>query len=60
MTRWTFADIPSRRGRLAVITGAGRGLGFEIALALAKAGADVVLAGRDDQKGVLAAEKIAA
>jgi NAD(P)-dependent dehydrogenase (short-subunit alcohol dehydrogenase family) len=31
----------------AVITGAGRGIGREIALALAGAGADVVLAGRD-------------
>jgi NAD(P)-dependent dehydrogenase (short-subunit alcohol dehydrogenase family) len=60
MTRWTFGDIPSQRGRLAVVTGAARGLGFEIALALANAGADVVLAGRDEQKGLLAAEKIAA
>jgi NAD(P)-dependent dehydrogenase (short-subunit alcohol dehydrogenase family) len=60
MTRWTVADIPSQRGRLAVVTGAVRGLGFEVALALAKAGADVVLAGRDEQKGLLAAEKIAA
>jgi NAD(P)-dependent dehydrogenase (short-subunit alcohol dehydrogenase family) len=60
MTRWTVADIPSQRGRLAVVTGAARGLGFEIALALAKAGADVVLAGRDEQKNLLAAEKIAA
>jgi NAD(P)-dependent dehydrogenase (short-subunit alcohol dehydrogenase family) len=32
---------------VAVITGAGRGIGREIALALAGAGADVVLAGRD-------------
>jgi NAD(P)-dependent dehydrogenase (short-subunit alcohol dehydrogenase family) len=60
MTRWTFADIPSQRGRLAVVTGASRGLGFEIALALAKAGADVILAARDPENGRLAAEKIAA
>jgi NAD(P)-dependent dehydrogenase (short-subunit alcohol dehydrogenase family) len=32
---------------VAVVTGAGRGLGREIAIALAGAGADVVLAGRD-------------
>lgn len=60
MTRWTVADIQPQQGRRAVVTGASRGLGFEIALALARAGADVVIAGRDKQKGHLAAEKIAA
>jgi gluconate 5-dehydrogenase len=34
-------------GRVALVTGAARGLGFEIARALAKAGARVVLNGRD-------------
>ena len=37
----------SERRPVAVVTGAGRGLGREIALALAEAGGDVVLAGRD-------------
>jgi NAD(P)-dependent dehydrogenase (short-subunit alcohol dehydrogenase family) len=52
------AEIPSQLGRLAVVTGATGGLGYETALALAKAGAEVVLAGRDDRKGASAIEKI--
>jgi NAD(P)-dependent dehydrogenase (short-subunit alcohol dehydrogenase family) len=50
MANWTTADIPPRSGRLAVITGATGGLGFETALALVGAGADVVLTGRNEQK----------
>jgi NAD(P)-dependent dehydrogenase (short-subunit alcohol dehydrogenase family) len=52
------ADIPSQLGRLAVVTGATGGLGYETALALAKAGAEVVLTGRDDRKGASAVERI--
>jgi NAD(P)-dependent dehydrogenase (short-subunit alcohol dehydrogenase family) len=51
MTDWTTADIPSLNGKTAVITGATGGLGYETALALAGAGADVVLTGRNDVKG---------
>jgi NAD(P)-dependent dehydrogenase (short-subunit alcohol dehydrogenase family) len=47
---WTTEDIPSQSGRLAVVTGTG-GLGYETALALAAAGATVVLAGRNERKG---------
>jgi NAD(P)-dependent dehydrogenase (short-subunit alcohol dehydrogenase family) len=52
------AEIPAQLGRLAVVTGATGGLGYEAALALAKAGAEVVLTGRDDRKGASAIEKI--
>jgi NAD(P)-dependent dehydrogenase (short-subunit alcohol dehydrogenase family) len=58
MTDWTIADIPSQAGNTAVITGATGGLGFETALALAGAGATVVLTGRNDAKGRQAIEKI--
>lgn len=51
-------QIPSQLGRTAVVTGATGGLGFETALALAKAGSEVVLTGRDDRKGRSAVEKI--
>lgn len=45
--KWTIGDIPPQDGKLAVVTGANRGLGLEIATALAGAGAHVILAVRD-------------
>ncbi|MFC6447135.1 SDR family oxidoreductase [Shinella zoogloeoides] len=42
----TILDRFSQKGRVALVTGAARGLGFEIANALAEAGAHVVLTGR--------------
>ena len=36
--------------RLALVTGANRGIGFEIALALARQGCDLVITGRDEKK----------
>lgn len=51
--------MPSQRGRSAVITGAG-GLGYETALALAQAGAEVILAGRSPEKGAQAMAEIRA
>ena len=53
-----MAEIPSQLGKTAVVTGATGGLGFETALALAKAGSEVILTGRDDRKGQSALEKI--
>ncbi|MBL0919054.1 MAG: SDR family oxidoreductase [Hydrogenophaga sp.] len=57
MAHWTASDIPSQRGRTAVITGTG-GLGFQDALALARAGADVIVAGRNPAKGAAAIGQI--
>ena len=51
MTNWTVADIPSQKGNLAVITGVTGGLGYETSLALAQAGAEVILTGRNAHKG---------
>ena len=47
---WTLADMPPQTGRRAIVTGTG-GLGYETALALAAAGASVILAGRSETKG---------
>lgn len=57
MAKWAVSDIPPQHGRSAVVTGTG-GLGFEDALALARAGADVVIAGRNPAKGAEAIAKI--
>lgn len=57
MVRWTASNIPSQKGRLAVVTGTG-GLGYEDALALAQAGAEVIIAGRNPDKGAEAVAKI--
>ncbi|HEX4280544.1 MAG TPA: oxidoreductase [Solirubrobacteraceae bacterium] len=56
--RWTAADIPDQRGRVAVVTGANSGLGLATARELARAGARVVLATRSTQKGEDAASRI--
>jgi NAD(P)-dependent dehydrogenase (short-subunit alcohol dehydrogenase family) len=56
--KWTAADIPSQKGRLAIVTGANRGLGLEIAVALAGAGAHIVAATRDPAKAADAVEQI--
>jgi NAD(P)-dependent dehydrogenase (short-subunit alcohol dehydrogenase family) len=58
MTDWSSDNIPPMTGKLAVVTGATGGLGFETALALAEAGAEVVLTGRNDAKGGAALDRI--
>ena len=58
MNSWSVAEIPSQRGKLAVVTGATGGLGFETALALAGAGAEVLVTGRNKEKGRVTIERI--
>jgi len=56
---WTKNDIPDQSGKIAVLTGANVGIGYETAIALYEAGAHVVLACRDMDSGKQAFEKIA-
>jgi NAD(P)-dependent dehydrogenase (short-subunit alcohol dehydrogenase family) len=56
--KWMAADIPSQQGILVVVTGANRGLGLEISIALAGAGAHLVIATRDEAKAADAVEAI--
>jgi len=56
---WTLADMPPQTGRYAIVTGTG-GLGYETAVALAGAGASVLVAGRNAAKGAEALARIRA
>lgn len=55
---WTASKIPQRNDGLAVITGSTEGIGYEDALALSSAGWNVIMMGRNAQKGAEAIAKI--
>ena len=55
---WTKENIPDQTGRIAIVTGANIGIGYETALALYEKGAHVVLACRDIEKAGTAAKEI--
>jgi NAD(P)-dependent dehydrogenase (short-subunit alcohol dehydrogenase family) len=56
--KWTTKDIPNLKGKVAIVTGANSGIGYEAARELAKKDAKVIMACRDVQKGRTAAEQI--
>lgn len=49
---WTAEDVAPQSGRVAIVTGANCGIGFEAALQLARHGARVVLACHDEKRGL--------
>jgi NAD(P)-dependent dehydrogenase (short-subunit alcohol dehydrogenase family) len=56
--KWTTELMPSQAGRTAVVTGANSGLGLETTVALARAGARVVMACRDPRKAAAALDGV--
>src|ERR1700721_170974 len=58
MPKSSTHDVPRLSGHTALVTGANSGLGYETALALATAGALVVMACRDQTKGAEAVARI--
>ncbi|MFF4486786.1 oxidoreductase [Streptomyces sp. NPDC001544] len=55
---WNATHLPDLSGRTAVVTGANSGIGFTAVDALARAGAHVVLAVRDPERGRSAAARV--
>lgn len=58
MAGWTARDIPALAGRVALVTGATGGIGFEVARALAAAGAEVLVGVRDEGRAEAAIARI--
>ncbi len=55
---WSPDDIGDQTGKVALVTGANSGIGFETARVLADRGAHVVMACRDPEKGRRAADEL--
>jgi NAD(P)-dependent dehydrogenase (short-subunit alcohol dehydrogenase family) len=59
MSKWTPRQMPPLQERLAIVTGANSGIGYQAARYLSRAGATVILACRNQEKGEAARAKIA-
>jgi NAD(P)-dependent dehydrogenase (short-subunit alcohol dehydrogenase family) len=55
---WTATDIPDQSGKVAIVTGANSGIGYDTARELAKKNATVIMACRNTEKGQAAAHSV--
>jgi len=58
VSKWCATDVPDLSGKVAIVTGANSGIGYEATKVLAAKGAHVVMACRSVDKCTLAVEKI--
>uniref|UniRef100_A0A9J8C2V1 Uncharacterized protein n=1 Tax=Cyprinus carpio carpio TaxID=630221 RepID=A0A9J8C2V1_CYPCA len=55
---FTLPDLPKQNGKVAIVTGGARGIGYEISRHLVSLDMHVVIAGNDEQKGLATVKKI--
>ncbi len=60
MTKWTVENMPDQSGKVAIVTGANSGIGYEMARGLARKGATVIMACRSQNRGETAISQIRA
>ena len=58
MNKWNIDQVPSQPGKVAIVTGANSGIGYEVTLSLIKKDFEVVMACRNMQKAEKAKVKI--
>ena len=58
MNKWSLAQIPSQLGKVAIVTGANSGIGYEVTLGLVKKDIEVIMGCRNMQKAEEAKAKI--
>jgi len=58
MSNFKLKQVPSQEGKIAIVTGANSGLGYETTLGLAKVGYKIVMASRNREKCEAARDKI--
>jgi NAD(P)-dependent dehydrogenase (short-subunit alcohol dehydrogenase family) len=58
MRKWSIEEVPSQLGKIAIVTGANSGIGYEVTLGLIKKDFEVIMACRNIQKAEEAKSKI--